>query len=366
MYFFTQRTFGVLLFSYLFLIINVEAQSSGDVSFDRGHPNVNERVEGFANELASALFVGFQSTEVEFQRSGSGEIVNNMRRGELQGTFRGVLASNNQTSEIFSNFSVQMGVEQQRGREYEILVRTQGEISNSSLFIAYYLNDLSVKCESTRVRDWSFYQRQLCPVVQSGDLNSTTNVLEKANLIARTLKLGLLREVEDSTDRQLVSIKDEFLNYLDQNIQIELRSDELHINVGLSELASLFRGSAGTYLNDRNLIDYSYDRIEIRVTSSSIQFDYQMTKFHVISAFNTAMLGLAQMQDTLEDPQAGQSVGERLREGQGLKTALSRSAHWSDLISTMGVTGMDRIFGPGDDESNNGGSASDLEELGLD
>jgi hypothetical protein len=179
--------------------------------------------------------------------------------------------------------------------------------------------------------------------------------------------MGLLFEIDAMTDRRLQPIKAEFLAFVSDNITINENANETLIQVTMGELASNFRDDAGLFLNDYDLIDYSYDLIEIRVSEDRIQFNYHMIKYHVISAFDTAMMGLGQMQGTLENPNIGQSIGEGIRGGQGIKEAIRSNARWRDLISSVGVVGMDLLFGSEDNsETEDGLDAPELEELGLD
>ncbi len=367
----SRYRFGVV--SVVVLLISISSYANepqGDVQFDKGHPQINEKVETFANAVAQAFFSDFSESQVNFQRTPEGLIVNEMGQGRLFGQYQGLLEKEGESSEVMADFSIQMGIEQERQREYEIHVGASGEISNPTLFMNNYLNQIASQCGGFRLTQRPVQQRYLCDsIAQEEDLLSdNTTAPQKAARIAGIMKQGLLSEIEAMTDRRLEPIKAEFLAFVSDNITITENPEETLIQVTMGGLASNFRDDAGLFLNDHDLIDYSYDLIEIRVSEASIQFNYHMIKYHVISAFDTAMMGLGQMQGTLENPNIGQSIGEGIRGEQGIKEAIRSNARWRDLISSVGVVGMDLLFGGEDNnsEAEEGLDSPELEELGLD
>lgn len=369
---FMSSIYRIGIVSNLMVLLSVSSFASepkGEVNFDKGHPQINENVESFANSVAQAFFADFSKSQVNFQKTPEGLIVNELGQGRLYGEYSGLLEKNGESSTVTADFSIEMGIEQEREREYEIHVGATGRISNPSLFIDNYLSQIEDQCGGFRLSQRPVQQRYLCDSLKQDQdlLNPEVSAPRKAARIAEIMKQGLLSEIEAMNDRRLEPIKSRFISFVSEKISITEETGATLIQITMGELSSNFRDEAGLFLNDHDLIDYSYDLIEIRVSEEEISFNYHMTKYHVISAFDTAMMGLSQMQGTLENPGIGRSIGESLRGGQGIKEAIRNNARWRDLISTVGVVGMERLFGGEDSNENEEDLDSpELEELGLD
>ncbi len=363
------------LFSFcIFLLISVGlaplAQAVGDtpqgtVAFP-STLEINEKVEGFANGVASALFSDFEVTNVQLQRNAQGQLVNAFNQGTLAGTFNGVLSKDGVNSTITSDFSVEIGVEQEREVEYEIHVRANGQITEPRLFLLNYLQNTKDNCRRLSRDNSLFSRKNLCERLTENQTWTSLSAPQLGQLTGEALKQGLIEQIQTMRGRQLNVIREDLVAFLDRQIQVDTsRPNQTQINIDLSELSELFSEDARDFLNEYELRDYHYKGISIVVGDDEIVFDYFMVKLHVQSRFNLYMAALGELQSTLESQDIGESVGSDIRSGSGLKDSLVGNSTWGDYISAGKL-----VFIDGVDDSDSAPvseeTADELDELGLD
>ncbi len=340
----------------------------GDVQF-QSTMEINAKVEDFANGLASALLNDFDVTNVELARDERGQVINRFHSGELAGSFVGVLQSPSGPSQLDSEFSIEMGVEQEKKIEYEIHVRAKGQISNPKAFLVNYLNQVDVECRRRRQKVSAFNREQLCDSLKQNANWRDQSPVAMGRVAGEALKQGLLDQVADLSfpivrlklNSQLNAIRTDLIEYLDEQIQVTGGEDRTTIDVDLSGLSSLFSPEATDFLNYYELRDYHYKSIQVSITDDKVTFNYFMVKLHVQSVFDAYMAALGSIQETLEDPDKGRTIGKDIRYGQGIKGALLGNSGWFEFIGAGSA-----YFSSGDQEPISDEEAEELDDLGID
>lgn len=127
-------------------------------------------------------------------------------------------------------------------------------------------------------------------------------------------KEQLLRGFVENQSPGFQPIKEEFIQFLDDNIKVEIgQPGQASLSMNLGDLATRFRGKAYEYLNARNLIDFSLQNLEVNFDDNQMTFSLHLAKYHVIKSFNQYMQLAKSFQNTFEDPDVAAELGVELR-----------------------------------------------------
>lgn len=322
------------------------------------HLEMNEKVEVFTNILVKGLMPSFSKTSVVFKRDQQGKVIDEFGYGAINANFSGTVApvsEGERGSQFEISTTVDTALRTQAAIQYTISLRLNGTISNPKNYLLKVFQQPTCATGSS--------QSYLCQIAEKIDFSKDFQAqIAPALLAVKEDLLASVAQIEDRKRGEFLGIRDEFLAYLDERIQVGTAS----LEIDLSDLGDIFRKPAENWLDDNNLINYRIQKLSMQFNDGSIFVDAHLTKFHGTKSWDSFMEGISHMQRTLESEEVARLVAEQSqgRSITELHSSIKDNAFRGDKLRASVTVGVGLTTG-----SNNSGivpETTDEElELGL-
>lgn len=363
-----KKSIKLLSIVYISLLTtNVFAQNT--TAYFVTYPEINENVEAFTNAFVKSLLPEIQQSEVKFDFS----LENGVRRtdlayGQIAGNFTGfaVVPDSNQQSAIDMDFRFYFEIlnPPNRPQKYGMNFKADGVIENSAAFADFFLGVLIPKCQEHSSTTMNQILKNACQALTVSTSDANKSDVQMGYDLLTAWKLELLSGLNTLDDRNFNPIKNDFIKYIDQRIQISNVNNQLNLSINMADLAFTFDGVGRNFLLQTELIDYSIQTLSVQMNSEKIGFSVHVQKLHSVSSINNLISAATAFSNVIQDPIKGTAIAEAIRQGSAVTSALQDNASTLDNLSAAATGVWGRVFGSPNDDAP--ATTERQEELGLD
>ncbi len=352
----------------------------------RAHPQINEKVEVFTQNLIRALAPEFEegTFRYDFSRTDLG-------RGEIYARFDGVTSKTeikNLKTPMVVGTDLILKITNENEKEYALNLDLIGQVSETRTVIDFLNLALKPKCLENSAMAGANKEdiERMCAVFSERFSDLARSAVDNFELLVEEWKKQILLLIENKSQSLKGDTESVLKNYVNEQILIQKLGDKVLIDINISEIGSKLAQEDKEMVKALKLDVIRVNKMQVLVSERVIEYDISLTKLHSKSTINKMMDFGQGFQNTIEDAEAGKKIGEGLREtlkGNDLGGLFSimMGANKVDAAWAAGrvmtekareaangaISGLLNAIGLGGEQSTdqNSGKTQDEEDLGL-